>query len=80
MKRVITNTRIRTVLAHLQVKGGVHVHRNGLAKAPDGVAIGHVNGILQEAKALVARAIEQLVFHLLVREVVLAVEDQYAPP
>ena len=41
-------------------------------EAPDGVAVGDGDGILQQAKALVALAVQQLVLHLLVRELVQA--------
>lgn len=54
------------------------LHAQPLAQAPDGVTVRHVHRVLQLAKALVARAIEQLVLHLLVQEVLQALKDQDA--
>ena len=45
---------------------------------PDGVAIGDVGPVSEQAKALVAHAVKQLVLHLLVAEVVEMIEDQNA--
>jgi len=45
---------------------------------PDGVAIGDVGTVSEQAKALVAHAVKQLVFHLLIAEVVEMLEDQNA--
>lgn len=54
------------------------LNNDALGKAPDGVAVGDVHGVLQQAKALVTHAVKQLVLHLLVREVVQALQDQHA--
>ena len=45
-------------------------------ESPHGGAIRHVRGVRQPTKVLLAHAIEQLVLHLLNREVVQALEDQ----
>lgn len=45
---------------------------------PDGVAIGNVGTVSEQAKALVAHAVQQLVLHLLVAEVVEMLQDQNA--
>ncbi len=54
------------------------VNTDALGKAPDGVAVRYVHFVLQQAKALVAHAVVQRVFHLLVREVVQARQDENA--
>jgi len=59
-------------------QGRCAIYPDALGKAPDGIAVRDVHGVLQQAKALVAHAVEQLVLHLLVREVVQALEDQHA--
>ena len=63
---------------HALEQDGGPVHTAALGEAPDGVAVGDVHGILQQAKALVAHAVQQLVLHLLIREVVQALQDQHA--
>lgn len=45
---------------------------------PEGVAIGHVSAVFEQAKALVAHAVKQLELHLLVRVVVQVLQDQDA--
>ena len=67
------------LFVHRFKQGGRAISTDTLAKAPDGVAVRHVDGVLQQAKkALVAHAIQQLIFHLFVREVVQALQDQHA--
>jgi len=63
---------------HALEQGCGAVHTDSLGKALDGVAVGDVHGVLQQAKALVAHVVQQLVFHLLVPEVVLALHDENA--
>ena len=45
---------------------------------PEGVAVGNVGAVGEQAKALVAHAVKQLVLHLLVAEVVEVLQDQDA--
>ncbi len=45
---------------------------------PDGVAIRNVGAVREQAKALVAHAVKQLVFHLLIAELVEIFQDQHA--
>ncbi len=54
------------------------IHAQPLAEAPDRVAVRHVHRILQQAKALVARPIQQLVLHLFIGQVVQPLQDQDA--
>ena len=54
------------------------IDAQALLVVPDGVAVGDAGAVLQQAKALVAHAIQQLVLHLLVAEVVEVLEDQNA--
>ncbi|MBP8140992.1 MAG: hypothetical protein KAY02_03470 [Acidovorax sp.] len=49
-----------------------------LLVVPEGVAVGNVGTVSEQAKALVAHAVQQLVLHLLVAEVVEVLEDQNA--
>jgi len=51
---------------------------NPILKRPDGGAVGNVRCRGQTAEALVAHAIEQLILHLLVGQVVQALQDQDA--
>lgn len=62
---------------HALEQGHCSINTQALSKAPDGVSVGHVHALLQQAKALVAHAIEQLVLHLLIRQVVQAFQDQH---
>lgn len=48
-----------------------------LPKAPNGVAVRHIQTVLKQTKPLVAHAIKQLVLHLLIAEVVELFENQY---
>ena len=67
------------LFVHRFKQGGRAISTDTLTKAPDGVAVRHVDGVLQQAKkALVAHAIQQLIFHLFVREVVQALQGQHA--
>ncbi len=45
-------------------------------KMPDRLAIGQVRGIQQAAETLIAVAIQKLVFHLFIRKIVQAFQDQ----
>ena len=54
------------------------INAQALLVVPDGVAVGDVGALGEQAKALVAHAIQQLVLHLLVAEVVEVLEDQNA--
>lgn len=55
------------------------IDAQALLVVPQGVAIRNVGAVGEQAKALVALAVEQLVFHLLVAEVVKILQDQDAP-
>lgn len=54
------------------------INAQALLVVPDGVAIGYVGAVREQAKALEAHAIEQLVLHLFVRQVVEVLEHQDA--
>ena len=54
------------------------IHAQALLVMPEGVAIGNVGAVGEQAKALVAHAIEQLILHLLIAEVVQILQDQDA--
>lgn len=63
---------------HTMRQGCCTIHTNALTKAPDGVAVRYVPGVLQQAKTLVARAVEQLELHLLIGQVLQLFEHQDA--
>ena len=52
------------LFVHPLKQGGRAIDTYAHAKAPDGISIGHVHGVLPRAKALVAQAVQQLIFHL----------------
>ena len=54
------------------------IETQALLVMPDGVTVGDVGDIGQQAKALVDHVFQQLVLHLLIAEVVEMLEDQYA--
>ena len=76
----LTTTRDETLLEQLFrdpiEKGFCTCFTNPVLEGPHGGAIRHVRGVRQPAEALVAHAVEQLVLHLLIGEVVQALEDQ----
>lgn len=69
---------LQQLTVHRLKQGRDAINAQALLVMPDGVAIGDVGAVGEQAKALVAHAVKQLVFHLLVTEVVEVLQDQDA--
>ena len=69
---------LQQLAVHCLEQGRHAINAQALLVMPDGVAIWDVGAIGQQAKALVAHAVKQLVFHLLVAELVEILQDQDA--
>ena len=73
------NEPVAQQLAVHRLEQGRHaIDVQALLVVPDGVAIGDGGAVRQKAKALVTHAVKQLVFHLLVAQLVRVLEDQDA--